>query len=331
MRVLLLLALVACSFLAAAAAPVCPTLPVQLELRATDPLRGRYALAFAAIDPAQTRDHIAEFVDIHYRINNEDSLNHRVLTEAALTEDNLRARQAVIEGIEMRPGDVLRAYATYSSRGVACETPIHTFSAPEQIDSDMMYAANDINSFRSIRNTGRPELTRGIYAQTDMRTAGMGSGRPMRTIMRQQQRPISAFYASQAAEVDSQSAMCPSIPFATDVIKVAELSDSYVVSFENRSPLKQLHFVDLHLSVDPQQGWDNLRLASDMQLTHAHKVMQPGVVIRPDQVLQYYWSYRTTDADGQVVDCTTPLQRISPQEVSHEITLQNLQAAALWE
>jgi hypothetical protein len=27
-------------------------------------------------------------------------------------------------------GDVIRAYATYSANGVACDTPIHTFNAP---------------------------------------------------------------------------------------------------------------------------------------------------------------------------------------------------------
>lgn len=67
MRGLFLLAILACSLLSASAAPLCPSLPVQLELRATDPIRGRFALAFAAVDPAQTREHVADFVDIHFR------------------------------------------------------------------------------------------------------------------------------------------------------------------------------------------------------------------------------------------------------------------------
>lgn len=69
-----------------------------------------------------------------------------------------------------------------------------------------------------------------------------------------------------------------------------------------------------------------------MQLTLAHRVMQPGVVVHPDQTLKYYWSYRTVDGvSGQSIDCTTPIETIRPHEVTKEVSMQALQAAALWE
>jgi hypothetical protein len=149
--------------------------------------------------------------------------------------------------------------------------------------------------------------------------------------------------------------------------QIAGLDNTYMLTFENRNPNKQLHYVDLHLSTDAANGWDNLRLASDMQLNLAHKVMQPGVVIvsapaqratalpaqccdlsrmcyllahsilvclcrsvvqKPHEVLKWYWSYRTTGRDGEVVDCTTPVSQITPQQVTHEITMAALNAAA---
>jgi len=114
-----------------------------------------------------------------------------------------------------------------------------------------------------------------------------------------------------------------------DIVKIAGLDNTYMLTFENRNPKNQLHYVDLHLSTDPTQGWDNLRLASDMQLSLAHKVMQPGVVVKPTETLNWYWSYRTTGADGQTaIDCTTPIQTIRPQEVTHEISLAQISAAA---
>ena len=91
-----------------------------------------------------------------------------------------------------------------------------------------------------------------------------------------------------------------------------------------QTPGKQLHYVDLHYATNGDAEWENLRLASDMQLDLAHKVMQPGVVIKPNEQLSWYWSYRTSNADGVVLDCTTPVNTIAPQQVTHEVDLTNV-------
>jgi hypothetical protein len=134
------------------------------------------------------------------------------------------------------------------------------------------------------------------------------------------------FYINAANE--ESVATCPSIPMDQEILKIANQRNTYLLSFENKNPLKQLHYVDLHLTTDADPtsaSWDNLRLASDMQLTLAHKVMQPGVVIKPNEVLHWYWSYRTTTPEGQIVDCTTPISSVTPAQVSHEIDMKQLQ------
>ena len=77
------------------------------------------------------------------------------------------------------------------------------------------------------------------------------------------------FWTAAAIDAERNAAVgaCPAIAFDQDVLKMVGQRDSFVLSFENKTPLKQLHYVDLHLSTDGQ-AWDNLRLASDMQLDH---------------------------------------------------------------
>jgi hypothetical protein len=97
--------------------------------------------------------------------------------------------------------------------------------------------------------------------------------------------------AAEEAEVNALQGACPAIALDQDILKQAGLRDTFVLSFENKTPARQLHYVDLHLTnegVDADiNEWDGLRLASDMQLELAHKVMQPGVVIKPDQQLSW--------------------------------------------
>lgn len=65
-----------------------------------------------------------------------------------------------------------------------------------------------------------------------------------------------------------------------------------------------------------------------MQLTMAHKVLQPGVVIRPNEQLSWYWSYRTASNDGVVVDCTSPVTTIRPEQVTHQIDVNQINQMA---
>jgi hypothetical protein len=94
----------------------------------------------------------------------------------------------------------------------------------------------------------------------------------------------------------------------------------------------------------------------------AHKVLQPGVSVKPNESLKWYWSYRSADQQGNIVDCTTPVNQVSPahnlkgerdrmssgcrpaltqppaflflclqirpHQVTHEITMKELNAAA---
>jgi hypothetical protein len=315
MRAFALLALMACSAVLVLAAPqACPSLPVQLELRPnTD---GRYQLVFASIDPHSQQQ--MDFVDIHYRVNNEESVNMRVMTEAALTSDNQRAKHAQIDGIELQPGDALRAYATYSAKGYACDTPIHTFSAPEQ---------ELVNSMNNFRRAGRADLEVQAARPMMRRPATYPATYPATNPINTQSFWTQAI-AEQQGLHEAQGLACPSIQLDQDIVKIQGLADTYLLTFENKNPAKQLHYVDLHLSTSSETGWDNLRLASDMQLNLAHKVMQPGVVVKPNETLKWYWSYRTMDTQGQVIDCTTPISVITPAQITHEITMQQLQLAA---
>jgi hypothetical protein len=292
MRSALLLCLLAVSVALASAAPqlnVCPADQVQLELRPTT--GGQYQLSFVAVDPRASQNK-ADFIDIHYRINNENSVNLRVLTEAAMTSNNERAKQAQVDGIQLDAGDVIRAYATYSANGIACDTAIHTFNAPEMR-----------NNRRNVQNFEAQAMRRPIMMTAE-----------------------DEFWTQAAIEAEMNHAQgaCPAIAMDTDILKMAGLQNTYVLSFENKTPGKQLHYVDLHYATDADQGWENLRLASDMQLDLAHKVMQPGVVVKPNEQLSWYWSYRTSSADGIVVDCTTPVNTIAPQQVTHEVDLTNV-------
>ena len=92
--------------------------------------------------------------------------------------------------------------------------------------------------------------------------------------------PADQFWSQAALEENEiAGASCPAVPLDQDLVKIQGLDNTYMLSLENRNPAKQLHYVDLHLSTDENKGWDNLRLASDMQLNLAHRVMQPGIVI----------------------------------------------------
>lgn len=324
MRIALLSLLLSLSVVFVLSAPIetqstlCPSIPVELQLRTSPTTPNKFQLVFAAInDNINTQ---ADFVDIHMRVNNEESVNMRVLTQGILSANNqLKTNQAQIDNINLAPGDTLRAYATYSAKGYACDTPVHTFSAPEwQETAQNLQQMNQLNRRNRAINTHRTDLN-----------ANFNSNRYARA------HPIETeeFWTQAVAEQNSILSTetpnaCPSITADSDVWKIAGLRDTYMLSFENKNPKKQLHYVDLHLSTSSENGWDNLRLASDMQLNLAHRVMQPGVVVRPDEALKYYWSYRVMDVDGKVIDCTTPLSVITPQQITHEITLQQIEAAA---
>ena len=353
MRSLLVVCLLATLSLAAALpnAGVCSSNAVQLELRPSTQKAGHYQLAFVALDQ-NTNNNKADFIDIHYRVNNENSVNLRVLTEGALTEGNQMAKKAEVDGIQLEQGDVIRAYATYASNGIACDTPIHTFNAPDW--SELM-GSNNINNMRTInsrntqytinaaprvrdinsewqrgqqvrRTTGQVQAVRMTRREAELQNM-RDQARAMRSVNLDALGAEQDFWTQAAvdAEQNNQMGVCPAIAMDTDILKQAGLRDTYVLSFENKTPGKQLHYVDLHLTTDAEnQGWDNLRLASDMQLTLAHKVMQPGVVIRPNEALSFYWSYRTSSVDGVTVDCTSPVTTITPQQVTHEVDLAQL-------
>lgn len=307
-------ALLACVFAVgvafASAAPnanVCDADTVQLELRPSGSSNNQfsqYELAFVAIDPKAGMNK-ADFIDIHYRVNNEDSVNLRVLTEAAITNTNERAKQAQVEGIQLEGGDVIRAYATYSSNGIACDTPIHTFNAPEE--QRMTRNRRQVNNQYETSAASEPIRRR-------------------RTPMMQQMSEEDHFWTAAAIEAEQNHAAgaCPAIAMDQQILRQAGSRDAFVLAFENKTPGKQLHYVDLHMATDADQGWDNLRLASDMQLDLAHKVMQPGVVIKPNQALSWYWSYRTSSPDGLTIDCTTPITTITAAEVTHEVDLNQI-------
>lgn len=340
MRSLLLLSCLAmASALLVAGAPqdtLCPSLPVQLELRTSPTMKNKFQLVFAAIDPTAHPYQSVDFVDIHYRINNENSVNLRVATSKGVTDENEIAKQAQVDGITLLPGDAIRAYATYSAKGYACDTPIHTFNAPEldqleQLQQPIRTQQPFVTRRGDLMQTmAVPVYARGSLYRPYRSVDTFGSRRSARDIdldfdFDQQQQ----LYMTQAATEDAVVGACPSIPLDQDIMKVAGLDNTYVLSFENRNPRNQLAYVDLHLSTDAAKGWDNLRLGSDMQLSMAHKVLQPGVVILPHEALKWYWSYRTIDAaTGQAIDCTTPVSQITPQEVQKQISIAQLNKAA---
>lgn len=353
MRSLLLLLVVLCIpcvCLCVETSPLCPSLPVELQLRHNNQDLNRYKLVFAAIDPHHS-PYNTEFVDIHFRVNNEDSKNVRVLTQSAVTQENLPAKQAQVENIVLMPGDVLRAYATYSAKGYACDTPMHTFNAPDWSDSTTY---DNIDAFqldpRFIKQQHKLRQQQKIIDQQNRFVAsayyGIDDSDDVDTLYSRRYAvdPRQSFSASAVRQMymptrgddqdlfminDEQTktgSVCPSIPIDEDILKIKGLQDTYLLQFENKNPIKQLHYVDLHISTDPEnQLWDNLRLGTDMQLNLAHKVMQPGIVVRPYEKLHWYWSYRTTDANNQVIDCTTPINSISPIEVTHEINMKQFQ------
>jgi hypothetical protein len=41
---------------------------------------------------------------------------------------------------------------------------------------------------------------------------------------------------------------CPGIALEQDILKQVNAKNSFVLSFENKTPARQLHYVDLHLS-----------------------------------------------------------------------------------
>lgn len=309
---------------AVAAAPqlnVCSPEKVQLELRPLGSFSGRspsgevlsdYQLAFVALDNNMAQNK-ADWIDIHYRVNNEDSVNMRVLTEAALTSNNARAKQAQVDGIQLEAGDVIRAYATYSSNGIACDTPIHTFNAP---------------SMAEMQPTQRlTRRQRQMMLDNDMDINAIMRSPSMRRPYARAEEPSAEdqFWTAAAveAEINTMQGACPGIAVDQDIFKQSNTMNSYVLSFENKTPARQLHYVDLHITKDGQE-WDNLRLASDMQLDLAHKVMQPGIVVRPNEQLAWYWTYRTSASDGSTVDCSTEIETITAQEVMREVNLQQL-------
>ena len=110
-------------------------------------------------------------------------------------------------------GDVLRAYATYSVSGIACDTAIHTFNAPE-MHVPIKSAEMHINSFA-------PTLRR-------MR-------RPMNT-------SEDAFWTAAAAEAEDNTVqgICPGIAHDDEVLREAGTENSFVVSFENKTPAVSL-------------------------------------------------------------------------------------------
>jgi len=292
----LLLGVLAAGVVAVAAAPqdICSSDAVALELRPLGTMSqapmADYQLAFVAVDPRAQHSR-ADFVDIHYRVNNEDSVNLRVLTEQGLTRDNEMAKEAKIDNIQMEGGDVLRAYATYSIGGVACDTAIHTFNAPD---------AAEVIDHQALRR--HQERVFAAQAEDEFWAA-----------------------AAEDAEVNALQGACPAIALDQEILKQAGLRDTFVLSFENKTPARQLHYVDLHITNNDKNSdvneWDGLRLASDMQLELAHKVMQPGVVIKPHEQISWFWSYAVTAADGKIVECTTPIETITAEEVTHEVNI----------
>jgi len=79
-------------------------------------------------------------------------VNLRVLTEAAITNSNEVAKHASVDGIQLEEGDIIRAYATYSANGIACDTAIHTFNAPDLKEMRMVSEQR--------RNRGTAQLAR---------------------------------------------------------------------------------------------------------------------------------------------------------------------------
>jgi hypothetical protein len=129
-----------------------------------------------------------------------------VASRDAVTNNNVPAKQAEVDGINMLPGDVIRAYATYAAKGYACDTPIHTFNAPEP---------EELHNMRV--NAARQQM-----------------GYPA-TMRRQQMNPrgydmIDQFDSMGADDViGSQSAVCPSIALDQEVLKIAGLDNTYVL------------------------------------------------------------------------------------------------------
>jgi hypothetical protein len=137
---------------------------------------------------------------------------------------------------------VIRAYATYSANGIACDTAIHTFNAPEM---------------QQMRINRR---------QADWDTQAAAPMRRRRTAVR----PIEMseedhFWTAAAveAEMNHAAGVCPAIAMDQDIFRQAGTRDSFVLSFENKTPGKQLHYVDLHLATDADQGSAQTQRASD--------------------------------------------------------------------
>jgi len=320
MRSIVFLSLALLSFAGAAfAAPpgVCPTVPVALELRTSGAKPGVYKLVFTTLDHEDAVQ--PDFIDIHYRINNEDSVNLRALSQMSIADNSQRAKQAQVDGIVLRPGDALRAYATYSARGYACDTAVHTFNAPEYDERDVRDTRFQTYAMPYTYAPYAPYHA-GAYARADPDEFWIQAALEEEAAQRD--------HAKALADMSSSVAACPAIDSDEQILKQAGSEDTYVLSFENRNPSQQLEYVDLHVSNDQHGGWDNLRLASDMQLTLAHKVLQPGIVMRPDEQLRWYWSYRAATKDGRVVDCTTPIRTTSADMVNREVDVEQIKQMA---
>jgi len=115
---------------------------------------------------------------------------------------------------------VLRAYATYSVRGTACDTAIHTFSAPAVAQTGPITEMH-INALApQMRRMRRPVMQQ--LSEDDFWTA-----------------------AAAEAEQNTVNGVCPGIAHDDEVLRQAGTENSFIVSFENKTPARQLHFVNL--------------------------------------------------------------------------------------
>jgi hypothetical protein len=83
--------------------------------------------------------------------------------------------------------------------------------------------------------------------------------------------------------------------------KDGNLENTYQLSLSNKSPAKQLEFVDLYVSV-PNGEESALRLGSDMQLTGTQSVQHHGISIPSGQALTYQFTWKYIN---QQDTCTT--------------------------
>ena len=204
------------------------------------------------------------FLPCPFSVNNDDSVNLRVLTEAAMTHTNERAKQADVDNIRLEAGqartrqhamvecgtrdsveadslfplcacsgDVIRAYATYSANGIACDTAIHTFNAPEMRQQSHFDA-----QARNMRRISRPIMTAEDQVRTNRTAAASECGCAVLLCLTAVAVWLSdvQFWTQAAieAELNHAQGACPAIAMDTDILKMAGLRDTYVLSFENK-------------------------------------------------------------------------------------------------